>query len=217
MLPKESSKAIRCILSLRGNLAKRSTALNSSTLNESTKFPYTSPTFQCAQRTLSIAPSSQISTLSRTSHHPLSTNRNPTTPLQRRFHTEADFHTCADETLEDIQDLMDEFLEEHLEDPSCTLVQEQVEINYSSGVLTIALPPVGTWVLNKQTPNRQIWWSSPRSGPRRYEWDDELNGWVSTKFVDYMKGGGVEKEWTETIGLEEALRDEIEDIFDVQL
>ena len=24
-------------------------------------------------------------------------------------------------------------------------------------------------MINKQTPNRQLWWSSPLSGPRRYE------------------------------------------------
>ena len=37
------------------------------------------------------------------------------------------------------------------------------------GVLTINLGTKGCWVINKQTPNRQIWWSSPISGPRRYE------------------------------------------------
>lgn len=29
------------------------------------------------------------------------------------------------------------------------------------GVLNIIIPGRGTWVLNKQTPNRQVWWSSP--------------------------------------------------------
>ena len=31
-------------------------------------------------------------------------------------------------------------------------------------------PPAGTYVLNKQPPNRQIWLSSPVSGPKRYDY-----------------------------------------------
>lgn len=30
--------------------------------------------------------------------------------------------------------------------------------------------PHGTYVLNKQPPNKQIWMSSPMSGPKRYDW-----------------------------------------------
>jgi len=36
-----------------------------------------------------------------------------------------------------------------------------VDITYSQGVLNIKLGDAGTWVINKQTPNRQLWWSSP--------------------------------------------------------
>ena len=38
------------------------------------------------------------------------------------------------------------------------------------GVLTVRLGELGTYVINKQTPNRQIWMSSPVSGPMRYDW-----------------------------------------------
>lgn len=38
-----------------------------------------------------------------------------------------------------------------------------------SGVMTLRLP-FGTYVLNKQPPNKQIWLSSPKSGPKRYDW-----------------------------------------------
>lgn len=37
------------------------------------------------------------------------------------------------------------------------------------GVLTVRLGSLGTYVINKQTPNRQIWASSPVSGPVRYD------------------------------------------------
>lgn len=38
------------------------------------------------------------------------------------------------------------------------------------GVLTVNFgPPHGTYVINRQSPNRQIWLSSPTSGPKRYD------------------------------------------------
>lgn len=39
-----------------------------------------------------------------------------------------------------------------------------------SGVLTVRFgPEVGTYVINKQPPNKQIWLSSPKTGPKRYD------------------------------------------------
>ena len=90
---------------------------------------------------------------------------------QRSFQTEADFHTVADATLEAIQDALDEVLDTHDD--------MEYEVTLASGVLTLKLPPHGTWVLNKQTPNRQLWWSSPLSGPQRYEYDD--GAWFATQ------------------------------------
>ena len=37
-------------------------------------------------------------------------------------------------------------------------------------MLNISFPPVGTYVLNKQPPNKQIWLSSPTSGPKRFDY-----------------------------------------------
>ena len=70
----------------------------------------------------------------------------------RFFETEADFHNVADETLETIQDAVDDMLE-----PQKSI---DYEVNLASGVLTLKMKPHGTWVLNKQTPNRQIWVSN---------------------------------------------------------
>lgn len=39
-----------------------------------------------------------------------------------------------------------------------------------AGVLTLKFPPNGTYVINKQPPNKQIWLSSPISGPKRYDY-----------------------------------------------
>ncbi|XP_071907031.1 frataxin, mitochondrial isoform X2 [Coffea arabica] len=45
-------------------------------------------------------------------------------------------------------------------------------------VLTVKFGDLGTYVINKQTPNRQIWMSSPVSGPSRFDWDQDTQAWV---------------------------------------
>lgn len=48
-------------------------------------------------------------------------------------------------------------------------VGEDFDVSFSNGVLTVKLGRGrGTYVINKQTPNKQIWFSSPFSGPKRY-------------------------------------------------
>ena len=34
----------------------------------------------------------------------------------------------------------------------------------------MTFPPNGTYVINKQPANKQIWLSSPLTGPKRYDW-----------------------------------------------
>ncbi|KAG9128305.1 Mitochondrial chaperone Frataxin [Ceratobasidium sp. 392] len=55
------------------------------------------------------------------------------------------------------------------------------EVDYHSGVLTLNLGDKGTYVINKQPPNKQIWFSSPKSGPKRYDYDAEQNEWFYTR------------------------------------
>ena len=43
-------------------------------------------------------------------------------------------------------------------------------LTLQAGVLTVGHPKKGTYVLNKQPPNKQIWLSSPISGPKRFDW-----------------------------------------------
>lgn len=69
----------------------------------------------------------------------------PSTTFRRHFQSEGAYHNVADESLETIQDT----IEETLEDAGI-----EAEISYSAGVLTMSLPPHGTYVLNKQTPNQ---------------------------------------------------------------
>ncbi|KAK2172214.1 hypothetical protein NP493_982g00050 [Ridgeia piscesae] len=42
-----------------------------------------------------------------------------------------------------------------------------------NGVITVQMGGGhGTYVINKQTPNKQIWLSSPVSGPKRYDFKE---------------------------------------------
>lgn len=45
----------------------------------------------------------------------------------------------------------------------------QIDCELTQGVMTLSVPPNGTYVINKQPPNKQIWLSSPISGPKRYD------------------------------------------------
>lgn len=84
---------------------------------------------------------------------------------------EGEFHNLADATLGAIE-LGATPLEDHV---------DSFDLSNAMGVLTIRLGPKGTYVLNKQSPNRQIWWSSPLSGPRRYNYDSTSKRWVNKR------------------------------------
>lgn len=58
---------------------------------------------------------------------------------------------------------------------------DDFDVDLSQGVLTISLGSSGTYVINTQTPNRQLWLSSPVSGPWRYAWHPTRHDWVSTR------------------------------------
>ncbi|CAN7992817.1 unnamed protein product, partial [Ixodes hexagonus] len=81
--------------------------------------------------------------------------------------SENDYESVTKETLESLAERFDEILEDVQDIP-------EADLALSDGVLTIHLGPrIGTFVINKQTPNRQIWLSSPLSGPKRYDFVDD--------------------------------------------
>ncbi|XP_039606697.1 frataxin, mitochondrial [Polypterus senegalus] len=80
------------------------------------------------------------------------------------------YERLADETL----DALAEYFE-NLADKDFTF--PDYDVTFGSGVLTIEVGGGhGTYVINKQTPNKQIWLSSPVSGPKRYDWNGHI--WV---------------------------------------
>ena len=50
-------------------------------------------------------------------------------------------------------------------------------------------------MLNKQPPNRQIWLSSPVSGPKRYDWVEKGSGEGGGEDGEKGKGEGGRGEW----------------------
>ncbi|XP_058117355.1 frataxin homolog, mitochondrial-like [Anopheles ziemanni] len=73
------------------------------------------------------------------------------------------YETVCSDTLESLCDYFEEVIEE-------TAVLKHADVTYGDGVFTVNFgPPHGTYVINRQSPNRQIWLSSPTSGPKRYD------------------------------------------------
>ncbi|KAJ3603785.1 hypothetical protein NHX12_028526 [Muraenolepis orangiensis] len=77
--------------------------------------------------------------------------------------SEAVYEKLAEETLDSLLDFFEDLADE-------SFTGSDYDVVYSSGVLTVRLGEHGTYVINKQTPNKQIWLSSPTSGPKRYDW-----------------------------------------------
>lgn len=104
-----------------------------------------------------------------------------------------DYEKYSDETLDAISDYFENVAE-------MDSVPTEFDISLESGVLTIHVSKdVGTYVINKQSPNKQIWLSSPLSGPKRYDFIN--NTWV------YAHDGGflhqlLEKEFTKHLKMD---------------
>ena len=109
-----------------------------------------------------------------TRFRPLSTNPPPHHPPQppspHTTHptllTPTQYHSLSDTYISTLLLALEELQE----------TRADIDVEYSAGVLTLVFPPNGTYVLNKQPPNKQIWLSSPVSGPKRYDWVAKVEG-----------------------------------------
>uniref|UniRef100_A0A060T4R1 ferroxidase n=1 Tax=Blastobotrys adeninivorans TaxID=409370 RepID=A0A060T4R1_BLAAD len=81
----------------------------------------------------------------------------------------SEYHQLSDEALEHMLDQYELLAEDVAE----------IDVELAQGVLTLVLPGIGTYVINKQPPNKQIWLSSPISGPKRYDYVD--GAWVYSR------------------------------------
>jgi len=90
---------------------------------------------------------------------------------QSREVDSAAFECACSETL----DSLCEFFEDIIES---TPIFKTADVSFGDGVLTVNLDTHGIYVINRQSPNKQIWLSSPISGPKRYDFVPSRNGWV---------------------------------------
>lgn len=96
------------------------------------------------------------------------------------------YEKISQEALENLADVFDQLLEEKFnKEYDVSLSVSYIAKLFSifpptnvfglpscqqNGVLTVQLENIGTYVINKQTPNRQLWLSSPSSGPKRFDY-----------------------------------------------
>lgn len=66
------------------------------------------------------------------------------------------------------------------------------DINCSDGVLSVSIVGHGTWVINKHSHTRQVWMSSPKSGPNKYNYHEGVGKWLGERdrhsFHDRLQG-----------------------------
>ncbi len=79
--------------------------------------------------------------------------------------SESEFHKLADITISQIAEGLE--------------ANEELEVDYIAGILTVTLGNGQQYVINKHAPTRQIWLSSPKSGAWHFSFKS-LNTWVST-------------------------------------
>ncbi|KAH9896179.1 mitochondrial chaperone Frataxin [Xylariomycetidae sp. FL2044] len=73
--------------------------------------------------------------------------------------TDEEYHAHADAYLETLLEKYEAMADS----------RNDVDVEFSAGVMNVTVPN-GEYVLNKQPPNKQIWLSSPISGPKRYDY-----------------------------------------------
>lgn len=96
---------------------------------------------------------------------------------------EAGFHLLADKTI----NALAEAIEDDLGD--------EIDVDVQDEILTLGLADRSQYVINKNSPLRQIWLSSPKSGAWHFEWDAQSERWRSTR--------------GETVALDDLLLDEL--------
>ncbi|KAF4948320.1 hypothetical protein FGADI_9792 [Fusarium gaditjirri] len=133
---------------------------------------------------------------------------NPAKPLNEaeEIHQNA---IVADITEQEYHDLADEYLDnvvgkfEELQDQ-----REDIDVDFSAGVLSISWPDKGTYIINKQPPNKQIWLSSPISGPKRYDWclfgesQNEKEGTAVGDWIYVRDGSSLNQVFSEELGVD---------------
>ncbi|KAF0852367.1 mitochondrial iron-sulfur cluster biosynthesis Yfh1 (frataxin) [Andalucia godoyi] len=60
-------------------------------------------------------------------------------------------------------------------------MEKKLNVDYDAGVLSMDVTGVGGYVINKHAATRRIWWSSPLSGPKQFDYDPRSKDWVDSR------------------------------------
>jgi len=114
-----------------------------------------------APRTFTVS-ASQSGILPDSSDPPLreAEDHDDAAPTQRTQIKIEEYHQRADQFLESLLGKLEARQEE----------KGDIDVEYSAGVLSVDMGQKGIYVFNKQPPNKQIWLSSPLTGPKRFDW-----------------------------------------------
>ncbi|KAG8531120.1 uncharacterized protein KY384_004477 [Bacidia gigantensis] len=182
-----------------------SRALSTITSPRSVPSLYRSPTKPTSCQRISPTPSRLSSIDSHPDAYPA---RTPLTDKLSAFPLSIEkYHALSDAYIESLLSELEELQEE----------REDIDVEYSkqdlrthltrtvltpvnqAGVLTFLFPPLGTYVLNKQPPNKQIWLSSPVSGPKRYDWVAKEESGDEGRWVYLRDGSTLDQIWEKEV------------------
>ena len=79
------------------------------------------------------------------------------------------FEAAAQKTLSTLLDRIDDDL------------GDEFDVDLNAGILNIELADGTKYVINKNSPNHEIWMSSPLSGASHYFLEDDLKTWIDTR------------------------------------
>ncbi|VDQ07189.1 unnamed protein product [Trichobilharzia regenti] len=83
-----------------------------------------------------------------------------------------EYERVSNKALESLADTFDGL-------PEIYSLSTDYDVEYAYGVLKVTFgPQIGTYIVNRQAPNKQLWLSSPRSGPKRYDYISSKDIWV---------------------------------------
>ncbi|KAL4472712.1 hypothetical protein ABPG74_018661 [Tetrahymena malaccensis] len=89
---------------------------------------------------------------------------------------EKDYQRYCSQFMNELGDVLEESPSQRISD-----------VQISDGVIKVTTQGEKTFVINRQVPNRQIWYSSPVSGPQRFNWDLQEAKWKNQKNEELSK------------------------------
>jgi frataxin len=121
------------------------------------------------------APSLVLGTLSAPCNGGLRARRWLSTAPTTGLEDVAVYHRVADAELGALNAALEVLVEQQLSSG------EEMDVDLAQGVLSVSLGRHGHYVINKQAPTRQLWWSSPLSGPKRFEYAASRRSWLNAR------------------------------------